>query len=178
RQPPPREPRADVAELRLDVRRTQHARLDGMMDLSELHALIESVRDDLVGFLEDLELELLFIRTVCADGRDVSARPNPFPPYERLPGGRHGDHDIGAADRLLDGLRGQDADAMERLHLLRKGRRLRLGPPEGNHPLRRSYPEAGGELVARLGAHPDDPDSRYVAVREQIRRQSTRGTRP
>ena len=120
---PPLEPRGDVAELRVHVRRTEDARLDGMMDLSEPHALIESVRDDLVGFLEDLDLELLLVRTVRADGRDVGARPDPFPPDERLPGGRYGDHDIGAADRLLDGLRGQDADAMELLHLLRKGRR-------------------------------------------------------
>ena len=148
------------------------------MDFSEPHALIESVRDDLVGFLEDLDLELLLIRTVRADGRDVCARPDPFRPDERLPGRRHGDHDIGAADRLLDGLRGQDADAMQLLHLLRKGRRLRLGPPERNHPLRRSYPEEGGELVPRLGAHADDPDSMDLAVREQIRRQRTRGTRP
>src|SRR5207249_4431707 len=85
--------------------------------------------DDLVGLLEDLELELLLIRTVRADGRDVGARPDPFRPDERLPGRRHGDHDIGAADRLLDGLRGQDADAIQLLHLLRKGRRLPIGRP-------------------------------------------------
>src|SRR5207249_7639225 len=86
RRAPPIEPRGDVAELRVHVRRTEDARLDGMMDLSEPHALIESVRDDLVCFLEDLDLELLLIRTVRADGRDVCARPDPFRPDERLPG--------------------------------------------------------------------------------------------
>src|SRR6266581_9306669 len=42
------QPRGDLTQLRVHVVRPQCARLEGMMDLAEPRALLESVRDDLV----------------------------------------------------------------------------------------------------------------------------------
>jgi len=63
------------------------------------------------------------------------------------------------------------------LHLLRVAARLRLGPPEGDDPLRLPHAEDRVELEARLCPDPDDPDSLDLALREEVRRERARGSR-
>src|SRR2546426_11863869 len=72
RSPTPLQPGGDLAELGVDVSGAEDPGLDGVMNLSEPDALVESVRDDLAGVLEHSDIALLFVRTVVADCRDVA----------------------------------------------------------------------------------------------------------
>src|SRR5437867_7574617 len=148
------------------------------MNLSESDALVESVRDDLVGVLEHLDIELLFVRAIGADGRDVGPRGDPFGSHERLPRRRYRDHDIRAANRLLDRLRREHPDAVDLLHLLRIASRLGLGSPERDHLSGLPYAEEGAKLIPGLDSDSNDPDSVDLAAREEVRRQRARGARP
>src|SRR5881409_2590532 len=169
--------RRNLAELRVDVRGAEHARLDGMMDFPQADALIEAIRDDLVGFFEHPDVQLLLVRTVRADGRDVRPGRDPFGVNERLARWRHRDDDVGSAHRLFDRLRREHPNAVTLLHLLRVAARLRLGPPEGDDPLWLPHAEDRVELEARLCPDPDDPDSLDLALREEVRRERARGSR-
>src|SRR5213594_1234697 len=178
RSPTPLQPGGDLAELGVDVPAAEDPGLDGVMNLSEPDALVESVRDDLVGVLEHSGLELLFVRTVGADGRDVSPRGDPFGSDERLPRWRHRDQDVRAANRLLDRLRREHPDAVELLHVLREVSRFRFGSAERDYPFRRPHSEEGAKLITGLGSDTDDPDSIDFVAREEFRRQRARGPRP
>src|SRR5207249_9237963 len=72
RSPTPLQPGGDLAELGVDVSGAEDPGLDGVMNLSDI--------------------ELLFVWTVGADGRDVGPRGDPFGPDEGLPRWRHRDH--------------------------------------------------------------------------------------
>src|SRR5947209_12277016 len=170
--------RGDLTELSVDISGAQDPGLDGVTKLSETDALVESIRDDLVGVLEHFDIELLFVRAVGADGRNVGPGRDPFGTDERLPRWCHRDHDIRAANCLLDRLRREHSDAMELLHLLRKTRRLRFGSTERDHPLRLPYSEESSELITSLGPDSDDPDSIDFVARKEVRRQRARGARP
>src|SRR3989442_4133371 len=77
--------RGDLTELSVDISGAQDPGLDGVTKLSETDALVESIRDDLVGVLEHFDIELLFVRAVGADGRNVGPGRDPFGSDERLP---------------------------------------------------------------------------------------------
>src|SRR6059036_3316822 len=178
RSPTPLQPGGDLAEFGVDVSRAEDPGLDGVMNLSESDALVESVRDDLVGVLEHLDIELLFVRAIGADGRDVGPRGDPFGSHERLPRRRYRNHDIRVANRLGDRLRREHPDAVELLHLLRIASRLRFGSPERDHPFGLPHAEEGAKLIPALGPNSDDPDSVDFAAREEVRSQRTSRPRP
>src|SRR6266704_4357979 len=168
----------DLAELRVDVLAPHHAGLDRVMDFAEPRALVEAVRDDLVGLPEHADVELPLLRAVGADRGDVHPGPHPVRAHERLARRRHGDDEIGPADGLLHGLRREDLHPVTVRDLSRVGRRLRLRATVGDHAFRRLYPEECRDLVPRLRAHSDDPDALDVPPREQVGRKGACGPRP
>src|SRR5436309_9541033 len=173
RSPASLQPRGDLAELGVDIPGSQDPGLDRMMNLPEQDALVESVRDDLVRVLQHADIELLFVRAIGADGRDVGPRGDPFGSPERLRRRRYRDHDIRVANRLLDRLRREHPDTVELLHLLRIASRLGFGSPERDHPFGLPHAEEGAKLITGLGPNSDDPDSVDFAAREEVRRQCT-----
>src|SRR2546427_12094149 len=134
-----------------------------MMHCPRADALIEAIRDALVGFFARPDVPLLLARTVRADGRDVRPGHDPFGVNERLARWGHRNDDVGSAHRLFDRLRREHPNAVTLLHLLRVAARLRLGPPECDDPLLLPHPEDRVELEARLCPDPHDPDPPELA---------------